>query len=146
LGGLVQGLAPVLIAVLAVTFLGERPTPRVVAGIVLALAGAGVLAWGAIHVASVLGLVFLFLSAASWATYAAIGRYLGNRVVAVLVAWLALGESLGPRQATGGAIVIAGALLASSGGALTRAAWRRSRPRASQHPEPAQPPLPPARR
>src|SRR5207253_4170771 len=64
LGALVQGLAPVLIAVLAVTFLGERPTPRVVSGIVLALAGAAVLAWGAIHVASALGLVFLFLSAA----------------------------------------------------------------------------------
>jgi drug/metabolite transporter (DMT)-like permease len=216
-GALVQGLAPVLIAVLAVTFLGERPTVRVVAGIVLALAGAAVLASGALHVTSALGLVFLFLSAASWATYAAIGRYLGDRVtaiqasvlpvalsvavfafgpvfeswraagagtiagaaglgffgsgisyvfwsygiarvpaaragvyanlvpvVAVLVAWLALGESLGPRQAIGGAVVIAGAVLASSEGGLSRAAWRTRRPRASQHPEPAQPPLPPA--
>ena len=186
-GGLVQGLAPVLIAVLAVTFLRERITPRVAAGIVLALAGAGLLAWGALHVESGLGLVFLFLSAASWAVYAAIGRQLGDRVsaveatvlpvclsvlvfafgplfeqwrsaglgvyalaaglgffgsgvayvlwsfgiarvpaaragvysnlvpvVAVLTAWLALGESLGARQAVGGAVVIAGAVLASS--------------------------------
>jgi drug/metabolite transporter (DMT)-like permease len=219
LGGLVQGLAPVLIAVLAVTFLGERPTARVLAGIALALAGAAVLAWGAIRVGSVLGLVFLVLSAVSWAVYAAIGRHLGERVsavqatvlpvglsvvvfafgplfedwrpagaatlagaaalgffgsgvsyvfwsfgiarvpaaragvyanlvpvIAVLVAWLALGESLGPRQAIGGAIVIAGALLASSEGVVTRAAWRRSRPRASQRPESEPPPLPPAPR
>ena len=219
LGALVQGLAPVLIAVLAVTFLGERPTRRVVGGILLALAGAAVLAWGAIHVASGLGLLFLFLSAASWAVYAAIGRRLGERVtaveatvlpvclsvvvfafgplfepwrsagagtfagaaalgffgsgvsyalwsfgiarveaaragvysnlvpvVAVLVAWLALGESLGPRQAIGGAIVIVGAVLASSEGVVIPAAWRRSRPRASQDPEPAPTRLPPAPR
>ena len=48
-GGLVQGLAPVLIALLAVTFLRERPTPRVVTGIVLALAGAALLAWGTLR-------------------------------------------------------------------------------------------------
>jgi drug/metabolite transporter (DMT)-like permease len=186
-GALVQGLAPVLIAVLAVTFLGERPAARIVAGILLALAGAAVLAWGAIHVESRLGLAFLLLSVASWAAYTAIGRHLGDRVsavqatvlpvclsvvvfsfgplfedwrpagaatiafaaglgffgsgmsyalwsfgiarvpaaragvyanlvpvVAVLVAWRAVGASLGPRQAVGGGVVIAGAVLASS--------------------------------
>ena len=202
-GALVQGLAPVLIAVLAVTFLGERPTARIVAGILLALAGAAVLAWGAIHVESSLGLVFLFLSVASWATYTAIGRHLGDRVsavqatvlpvclsvvvfsfgtlfenwrpagagtiafaaglgffgsgvsyalwsfgiarvpaaragvyanlvpvVAVLVAWLVLGESLGLRQTVGGGVVIAGALLASSegGAGLARTLRRRRSP------------------
>src|SRR5204862_446552 len=60
-GALVQGIAPVLIAVFAVAFLRERLTGRIVAGIALALAGAAVLAWGAIHVTSALGLVFLFL-------------------------------------------------------------------------------------
>ena len=205
-GALVQALAPVLIAIGAVTFLRERPTRRIVAGIVLALVGAAVLAWGALHVTSTLGLVFLFLSVASWAAYAVLGRHLGDRVtvvqatvlpvclsvvafafgplfedwqaagagtiafaaalgvfgsgvayllwsygiarvpaaragvyanlvpvVALLIAWLALDESLTPRQALGGAIVIAGALLASSPGAgsLTRAAWHRRRARAS---------------
>ena len=186
-GALVQGLAPVLIAVLAVTLLGERPTRRSVGGILLALTGAAVLAWGAFHVESSLGLFFQLLSVASWASYTVIGRHLGERVsavqasalpvclsvvvfafgplfehwqaagagtiglaaglgffgsgiayvlwsfgiarvpaaragvyanlvpvVAVLVAWLALGESLGARQAAGGTVVIAGAILASS--------------------------------
>lgn len=205
-GALVQALAPVLIATGAVTFLRERPTRRIVAGILLALAGAAVLAWGALHVASTLGLVFLFLSVASWAAYTVIGRHLGDRVtvvqatllpvtlsvvvfafgplferwrpvgagtfafaaalgffgsgvayllwsygiarvaaaragvyanlvpvVALLIAWLALDESLTARQALGGAIVIAGAVLASSesGVSLTRAAWHRRRARAS---------------
>ncbi len=185
-GALVQGLAPALIAILAVTFLRERITGRVAAGITLALVGAAVLAWGTIHVESSLGLVFLFLSAASWATYTVIGRHIGGRlsavqttvlpvglsavvfafgplfedwrpisagtfalaaglgffgsgisyvfynfgiarmpasragvyanlvpVVALLVAWIGLDESLGARQAVGGAIVIAGAVLAS---------------------------------
>jgi drug/metabolite transporter (DMT)-like permease len=191
-GALVQGIAPVLIAVFAVAFLHERLTGRVVAGIALALAGAAVLAWGAIHVASALGLVFLFLSAACWSAYTVIGRSVGDRVtalqasflpvvlsvvvfafgplfeewrpggagplalavalgffgsgvayvtwsfgiarvpaaragvyanlvpvVALLVAWLALGESIGLRQALGGAVVVLGALLASlpAGGA-----------------------------
>jgi drug/metabolite transporter (DMT)-like permease len=194
-GALVQGIAPVLIAVLAVGFLGERLTARIVAGIALALVGAGVLAWGAIHVTSALGLVFLFLSAASWSTYTVIGRSLGHRftalqasflpvalsvvvfafgplfedwrpggagplaltvalgffgsglayvtfsygiarvpaaragiysnlvpVIALLVAWLALGESIGTRQAVGGAVVVLGALLASWRGPFSRAA------------------------
>jgi drug/metabolite transporter (DMT)-like permease len=187
-GGLVQGIAPALIAVLAVAFLRERPGRRVVAGILLALAGAIVLAWGTFRVESSLGLVFLFLSVTSWSVYAVLGRRLGDRVtvaqatvlpvclsvvafsfgplfeswrpagagaiaaaaalgffgsgvsyltwsfgiaripaaragvysnlvpvVAVLVAWLALHESLGPRQLAGGAVVIAGSALASSG-------------------------------
>ncbi|HZU19843.1 MAG TPA: DMT family transporter [Gaiellaceae bacterium] len=186
LGGLVQGLVPAAIAVLAVAFLGERPTARVVGGIVLALGGAGVLAWGTLHVGSSLGLAFLFLSVLSWATYAVIGRHLGTRitaveatvlpvclsvvafafgplferwdtapartfalaavlgffgsgvsyamwsygiaripaaragvysnlvpVVAVVLAWAALGESLSARQLAGGAVVLAGAVLAS---------------------------------
>jgi drug/metabolite transporter (DMT)-like permease len=199
-GGLVQGLAPALIALLAVTFLRERPTPRVLAGIVLALAGAALLAWGTLHVGSGLGLVFLFLSVSSWSAYTVIGRRLGDRVsvveatvlpvflsvvvfslgplfehwdtapagtfalaavlgffgsgvsyamwsygiarvpaaragvysnlvplVAVLLAWAALGESLSSRQLAGGAVVLAGALLASSeeGGAVV-ARLRRS--------------------
>lgn len=187
-GALVQGLVPALIALLAVVFLGERLTARVLSGIVLALAGAGVLAWSAIRVGSALGLVFFFLSVASWSAYAVVGRRLGTRVtavqatflplclsavafafgplfetwraagagtialaaalgffgsgvsyatwsygiarveatragvysnlvpvVAVLVAWLALGESLTARQALGGAVVVAGAVLASTG-------------------------------
>jgi drug/metabolite transporter (DMT)-like permease len=186
-GALVQGLAPVLIAVLAVVLLGEQPNRQSVGGILLALAGAAVLAWGAFHVESSLGLLFQLLSVASWASYTVIGRHLGERVnavqasvvpvivsvavfafgplfepwhvpgaatiglaaglglfgsgiayalwsfgiarvqaaragvyanlvpvVAVLVAWLALGESLGARQALGGTVVIAGAVLASS--------------------------------
>src|SRR5204862_357812 len=48
-----------------------------------ALAGAAVLAWGAIHVTSALGLVFLFLSAASWSAYTVIGRSIGHRVTAL---------------------------------------------------------------
>jgi drug/metabolite transporter (DMT)-like permease len=188
-GALVQGLAPALIALLAVTFLGERPTGQVVGGILLALAGAVVLALGTVHLDSGLGLLFLFLSVASWASYTVIGRHLGRRVsavqatvlpvglsvvvfafgplvepwrnasvgivafaaalgffgsglsyalwsfgiarvpaaragvysnlvpvVAVLIAWLGLGESLGVRQVLGGVVVIAGAVLASSAG------------------------------
>jgi len=194
-GALVQGIAPVLIAIFAVVFLRERLTRRIVAGIALALAGAAVLAWGAIHVTSVLGLVFLFLSAASWSAYTVIGRSVGHRitalqatvlpvtlsvvvfafgplfedwrpggagpfalavglgffgsglayvtwnfgiarvpaaragvfsnlvpVVALLVAWLALGESVGLRQAVGGAVVVLGALLASWRGSFSRTA------------------------
>jgi drug/metabolite transporter (DMT)-like permease len=186
-GGLVQGLAPVVIALLAVTFLRERLTARVLAGIVLALAGAALLAWGTVHVGSSLGLVFLFLSVASWSAYTVIGRRLGGRitavqavvlpvclsivvfafgplfepwnaapastfalaavlgffgsgiayviwsygiarvpaaragvysnlvpVVAVVLAWAALGESLTARQLAGGAVVLVGAVLASS--------------------------------
>jgi len=201
-GALVQGLAPALIAVLAVTFLRERLTARVAAGIVLTLAGAAVLAWGTIHVGSSLGLLFLFLSAASWAVYTAIGRALGDRVsavqatvlpvclsvvvfafgplfedwrsagpetfalaaglgffgsgisyvfysfgiarlpaaragvyanlvpvVALVVAWVALDESLGARQAVGGAIVIVGAVLASSRKRIGR--FRRRLPHSS---------------
>ena len=82
-GALVQGLAPVLIAVLAVALLGERPSRQSVAGILLALAGAAVLAWGAFHVESSLGLLFQLLSVASWAGYTVIGRHLGERVNAV---------------------------------------------------------------
>jgi O-acetylserine/cysteine efflux transporter len=44
-------------------------------------------------------------------------------VVAVLVAWLALDESLGLRQALGGAVVIVGAVVASGG--VSRGASRR---------------------
>ena len=168
-GALVQGIAPVLIAVFAVAFLRER--------------------------LSALGLVFLFLSAASWSAYTVIGRSIGHRVtalqatvlpvtlsvvvfafgplfedwrpggtgplvlavalgffgsglayvtwnfgiarvpaaragvysnlvpvVALLVAWLALGESVGWRQALGGAVVVLGALLASWRGPFSRAA------------------------
>ena len=43
-------------------------------------------------------------------------------VVALLVAWLALGESVGLRQALGGAVVVLGALLASWRGPFSRAA------------------------
>jgi drug/metabolite transporter (DMT)-like permease len=83
LGALVQGLAPVLIAVLAVTFLGERPTARVVAGLVVGLAGValttgaasppagaatGAAGWGARDV------VVLLLSSASWAAGSLYGR------------------------------------------------------------------------
>lgn len=192
-GALVQGLAPVVIAVLAVTLLRERLTAAVAAGIVLALAGAAVLAWGTLRVESGLGLAFLFLSVVSWASYTVLGRRLGDRVtaveatvlpvcisvvvfafgpvfepwrgagaatlalaaalgffgsgvsyvfwsfgiarvpatragvlsnlvpvVAVLVAWLALDESLGLRQAVGGAVVIAGAVVASAGARRAR--------------------------
>jgi drug/metabolite transporter (DMT)-like permease len=82
-GGLVQGLAPVLIAALAVIFLRERLTTRIMAGIVLALVGAALLAWGTLHVESSLGLVFLFLSVLSWSAYTVIGRRLGDRITAV---------------------------------------------------------------
>jgi drug/metabolite transporter (DMT)-like permease len=192
-GALVQGLAPVVIAVLAVAVLGERLSTRVVSGIVLALAGAAVLAWGTLRVESGLGLAFLFLSVVCWASYTVIGRHLGARVtvvqatvlpvflsvvvfafgplfeqwrgagagplalaaalgffgsgisyifwsfgiaripaaragvisnlvpvVAVLVAWLALDESLGLRQALGGVVVIAGAVVASIGAPRVR--------------------------
>lgn len=200
-GGLVQGLAPAVIAVLAVTFLRERPMPRVTAGIVLALAGAAVLAWGTVHVGSSLGLVFLFLSVTSWAAYTVIGRSLGDRVtaveatvlpvafsvlvfsfgplferwraapagtfalaavigffgsgvsyamwsygiarvpaaragvysnlvpvVAVVLAWAVLGESLSPRQLAGGAVVLVGAVLASSEESRAVVARLRRRP------------------
>jgi drug/metabolite transporter (DMT)-like permease len=205
-GGLVQGLAPALIALLAVTLLRERPTPRVLAGIVLALAGAALLAWGTLHVGSSLGLVFLFLSVISWSAYTVIGRLLGDRVsvveatvlpvslsvvafsfgplfehwdtapagtlafaavlgffgsgvsyamwsygiarvpaaragvytnlvpvVAVVLAWAALGESLSSRQLAGGAVVLVGALLASSeeGGAVVARLRRRPVPPAA---------------
>src|SRR5438105_691540 len=43
-------------------------------------------------------------------------------VVALLVAWLALGESVGWRQALGGAVVVLGALLASWRGPFSQAA------------------------
>jgi drug/metabolite transporter (DMT)-like permease len=82
-GALAQGLAPALIALLAVTFLGERATLPVAGGIVLALAGAGVLAWGTLHVESALGLLYLFLSVASWSAYTAIARRIGDRMAAV---------------------------------------------------------------
>jgi drug/metabolite transporter (DMT)-like permease len=87
-GGLVQGLAPVLIAVLAVAFLRERLTTRIVAGIVLALIGAGLLAWGTLHVESTLGLAFLLLSVVCWSAYTVIGRHLGDRITAVQAAVL----------------------------------------------------------
>jgi drug/metabolite transporter (DMT)-like permease len=208
IGGLVQGLAPAVIAVLAVTFLRERPTPRVVAGILLALAGAGILAWGTVHVGSTLGLLFIFLSVTCWAAYAVIGRAIGDRitavqasvlpvtlsavvfafgplfepwhsapagtfalaallgftgsglayvfwsygiarvpaaragvysnlvpVVAVLLAWAALGESLTARQLAGGAVVLAGAVLASSEESVAIVARLRRRPVAAP-PEP----------
>jgi drug/metabolite transporter (DMT)-like permease len=197
-GGLVQGLAPVLIAVLAVTFLRERLTARVLAGIVLALAGVALLAWGTLHLGSSLGLVFLFLSVTSWSAYTVIGRRLGDRitaveatvlpvclsivvfsfgplfepwhvapagtfalaavlgffgsgvsyalwsygiarvpaaragvysnlvpVVAVVLAWAALGESLSPRQLAGGAVVLVGAVLASEESGVIVARLRR---------------------
>jgi drug/metabolite transporter (DMT)-like permease len=200
-GGLVQGLAPVLIAVLAVAFLRERLTTRIVAGIVLALIGAGLLAWGTLHVESTLGLAFLLLSVVCWSAYTVIGRHLGDRitavqaavlpvclsvvvfsfgtffepwsappagtfalaavlgffgsgvayviwsygiarvaaaragvysnlvpVVAVVLAWAWLGESLSGRQLAGGAVVLAGAVLASSeeSGALVARLRRRA--------------------
>jgi drug/metabolite transporter (DMT)-like permease len=199
-GGLVQGLAPVLIALLAVIFLRERLTPRILIGIALALAGAVLLAWGTLHVESTLGLVFLFLSVLSWSIYTVIGRHIGDRitavqatvlpvclsvvvfafgplferwtaapastlalaavigffgsgiayvlwsygiarvpaaragvysnlvpVVAVVLAYGLLGESLSGRQLAGGAVVLAGAVLASSeeSGALVARLRRR---------------------
>jgi drug/metabolite transporter (DMT)-like permease len=199
-GGLVQGLAPVLIALLAVIFLRERLTPRILVGIALALAGAVLLAWGTLHVESTLGLVFLFLSVLSWSIYTVIGRHIGDRitavqatvlpvclsvvvfafgplferwtsapastlalaavigffgsgiayvlwsygiarvpaaragvysnlvpVVAVVLAYGLLGESLSGRQLAGGAVVLAGAVLASSeeSGALVARLRRR---------------------
>jgi drug/metabolite transporter (DMT)-like permease len=178
-GALVQGLAPVVIAVLAVTLLRERLT--------VAVAG------GTLRVESGLGLAFLFLSVVSFASYTVLGRRLGDRVsavqatvipvclsvvvfafgpvfepwrgagaatlalaaalgffgsgvsyafwsfgiarvpatragvlsnlvpvVAVLLAWLALDETLGIRQAVGGAVVIAGAVVASGGARRVR--------------------------
>ena len=87
-GGLVQGLAPVVIAVLAVAFLRERLTTRIMAGIVLALIGAVLLAWGTLHVESTVGLIFLFLSVVCWSAYTVIGRHLGDRITAVQAAVL----------------------------------------------------------
>jgi len=63
--------------------LRERPGLTARAGIVLAVAGAAVVAWGAVQVESGLGLLFLFLSALSWAVYTILGRRYGDRQSAV---------------------------------------------------------------
>lgn len=79
-GALVQGTAPVLTALLAAAFLGERPGRRVALGIALAVSGAAVLAWGALRVESPLGLLFLALSALSWAIYPVLIRRYRERL------------------------------------------------------------------
>ncbi len=184
---LVQAVTPALTAFLAVAVLRERPGLTARSGIVLAVAGAAVVAWGTVHVESGLGLLFLFVSALSWAVYTILGRRYGDRqsavgatvvplvlatvgfapvagletwsgasaaiwllvavtgffgsgiayvlwnfgvahvpatragvytnlapVIALVVAWLALDESIGLRAVVGGAIVVAGAVLATS--------------------------------
>lgn len=131
-GALVQGLAPVLIALLAVTFLDERPTLPLVGGVLLALVGAAVLAWGALRVESALGLLYLFLSVISWAVYTVIARRAGDRVAAVQVTALpvclsALVFSFGPlfeswRPAGAGPIALA-AGLGFFGSGVSYAMW-----------------------
>jgi len=184
---LVQAATPALTAILAVALLHERPGRAAGAGILLAVAGAAVVAWGTVQVESPAGVAFVFLSALSWALYTILVRRYGDRqsavgatvvplllatvgfapvaglepwggaaagiwllvavtgffgsgiayvlwnfgvarvpaaragvytnlapVIALVVARLALDESVGARAVVGGTIVIAGALLATS--------------------------------
>jgi drug/metabolite transporter (DMT)-like permease len=76
---LVQASTPVLTAVLALLALGERPGRKAAVGILLAAAGAVVLAWGTLQVESRLGLLFLLLSTLSWAAYTVLGRRFRER-------------------------------------------------------------------
>jgi drug/metabolite transporter (DMT)-like permease len=184
---LVQAATPAMTAALAAAALNERPGRTATVGILLAVAGAAVLAWGTVQVESGVGLLFLLLSTLSWSAYTVLGHRWGRRqsaagatavpallavagfapvvagdswggasagiwvlvigtgvfgtgvayvlwnfgvarvpaaragvytnlapVVALVVAGLALDEAIGARAAVGGAIVIAGAALATA--------------------------------
>ena len=85
-GAFVQALAPIMIALLAVAILRERPTRTLLAGIALAVAGACVLAWDAVRFDAPLGLAFFFLGTACYAVYTVLVRLFADRLSGVTAA------------------------------------------------------------
>jgi len=76
---LIVACTPVIVAVLAVRFLGERLTRVRAAGIALAAAGVGVLVvWGsgggALHVQNLLGALVVLIAPAAWAVSTVVGK------------------------------------------------------------------------
>lgn len=85
-------LSPILIAVLAAVFLGERFTPWLGGGLVLAFAGVVVIALGTNQHGSsgdTLGVVLCLVSAMSYAVALVLQKPLAHRFAALHLTWLA---------------------------------------------------------
>ncbi|MFN0193903.1 MAG: DMT family transporter [Aestuariivirga sp.] len=98
--GMLFGLEPVFIALFAVAFAGDRLTPWLIAGLVLALAGTGTLMFGSTVTESgevtLWGIVLVTLSTMGWGIYTVVIRPVSAKYGAFPVACLALGISALP--------------------------------------------------
>ncbi len=80
---LIVAAAPVLVAILAVRFLGERMTPLRAAGIALAMAGVAILiVWGSggsLEVRNLIGALLVMVSPLAWAVSTIVGKPAAQR-------------------------------------------------------------------
>ncbi len=81
---LIVACTPVIVAILAVRFLGERLTPIRTAGIALAATGVAVLViWGSgggsLHVQNLLGALVVLIAPAAWAVSTVVGKPAAQR-------------------------------------------------------------------
>ncbi|HEY7575576.1 MAG TPA: DMT family transporter [Thermoanaerobaculia bacterium] len=98
-GAIVFALVPAAIALAAVTFLRERPSPRRIAGMVLSFAGVALVVaagrGGAASPNPLLGALWMLLGVAAWAIYTVVAKRLaGMDQVVVIAGTSAIGAAM----------------------------------------------------
>jgi drug/metabolite transporter (DMT)-like permease len=95
IGGLIYATQPLFIVLLAVVMLGEKLTPYMLAGLVLAIAGTVLLVWddlaaGTTPQAYLVGMLLLLAACCAWSFYSVPGRVIIQRYGTLSITTMAL--------------------------------------------------------
>jgi drug/metabolite transporter (DMT)-like permease len=95
IGGLIYATQPLFIVLLAVVMLGEKLTPYVLAGFVLAIAGTMLLVWddlaaGATARPNLVGMLLLLAACCAWSFYSVPGKVIIQRYGTMSITTMAL--------------------------------------------------------